>query len=262
MPRLDLSSNVFTQYGFAATRTGATVDVATDPAGVLTPQVLGATTRIITAVGDFPYPWSSEQEEIEKIGEDLWFPSTRDFIAAVQNSRAAAARKGPVPIVSSSEAFIFLILNQPPGSISRINLVTHGASSSIGMKGRVTAGAVFFDDELDVGTFQQLLEFGIIFKGKHVEWAEVERRFAANAEIVIYACNVGLSESFLQEIADFFLVTVRGFDHALHYEFEAAALDGGAVRRELLTVDGKRNINELTPTVVRRPGPQPKNPFK
>ena len=53
-----------------------------------------------------------------------------------RNSRKKGS-KGRTPIVGSVEAFIHLILDQPVGSIKRINILTHGNGSSIAFSGEI-----------------------------------------------------------------------------------------------------------------------------
>jgi hypothetical protein len=208
-------------------------------------------TREITVVGDFPKPWANAREEIAAIKEDLWFPSTDDFIAVERNSRKK--KRGPTPIVDSVESFIHLILDQPAGSIKRINIITHGNGSKIAFSGEIDKeGAVFFDEELDVDTLRGMLRHGIEYRGKHVEWNQVARRFARDAEIVVFACKAAINETLLQDVAEYFEVTVRGFTAELHYHVTFTEARG-VIHRNEITVDGKKDLDDLTPTVVKKP---------
>lgn len=213
----------------------------------------------ITVVGDFSEPWANDAEEIDAIrAGDEWSPSTNDFIAFAKKSRAAA--KGRVPIVGSTEAFIHLILSQKPKSIARINIITHGSSGTISFKGEVVSGNVMFDDELDLAVLRDFLENGIIFNSQTVQWSEVENRFADNAVLVIYGCTVGMSASFIQDVADMFDVRVQAFTHELRYQFSEQALSDGKIKRQLATVDGENDFLDLVPEIDKKPSL--KNPFK
>jgi len=213
-------------------------------------------TKEITVVGDFPKPWKNAREEIDAIKSNIWFPSTDDFIAVERNSR----KKGSIPpIVDSVEAFIHLILDQPVGSIKRINILTHGNGSRIAFSGEIDKeGNVFFNEELDISTLRGMLLHGIEYRGKHVGWGQVERRFARDAEIVVFACKAAVSETLLRDVAEYFDVTAKGFTTELQYHVtftEAKAV----IHRNEITVDGKKDFDDISPTVVKKP--EPKNPF-
>lgn len=212
----------------------------------------------ITVVGDFPRPWRDVKDEIDALQDDRWFPSTDDFIAVEVNSRKTASKK-PTKIVGSVEAFIHLILDQPAGSIKRINIITHGNSNSVAFSGEIHKdGGVSFDEELDIGVLQALLMHGIVYKGRTVDWKEVESRFGQNAEVVIYACKAAISENLLQDLAEFLDVTVKAFDRELHYTFDE--LDASTFNRRDILVEGEKDLNEVKPNVLKRP--QLKNPFE
>jgi hypothetical protein len=216
-------------------------------------------TQEITVVGDFPNPWTNAREEINAIKSDLWFPSTDDFIAVERNSRKKRS-KAPTPIVSSVEAFIHLILDQPVGTIKRINIITHGNGSRIAFSGEIDKGGnVYFDEELDIETLRGMLSLGIEYRGKHVEWEQVELRFAKDAEIVVFACKAAVSATLLQDVANFFDVTVKGFTTELHYHITFT--EGKAIiHRNEITVESKKDFDELSPAVVKEP--ELKNPFE
>jgi hypothetical protein len=216
-------------------------------------------TKEITVVGDFPNPWKNAREEINAIKSDIWFPSTDDFITVERNSRKKGS-KGRTPIVGSVEAFIHLILDQPVGSIKRINILTHGNGSSIAFSGEIDKeGNVFFNEELDINTLRGMLSSGIEYRGKHVGWEQVEHRFAQDAEIIVFACKAAVNETLLQDVANFFDVTVKGFTTELQYHLtftEAKAV----IHRNEITVDGKKDFDDLSPTVVTKP--ELKDPFE
>lgn len=218
-------------------------------------QVLGkkrrSKTKTIWAVGDFPYPWSSETDEAAAIKSGNWFPSEKDFAAAMKNS----GYKGRDWVtVGSTASFINLIFREPKGSIERVNFVTHGASDEIGLSGEVEPGAVYFSDGLDEAELDGFRANGILNQdGSVTPWSEVRARFTADAVIVVYACKAALDRPFLQYIADTFGVTVKAFSTELHYVYPMEELDQGKVPRSKLTLDGSRNIASLSPDVVITP---------
>jgi hypothetical protein len=216
-------------------------------------------TRTIWAVGDFPYPWRSEAEEAEAIKAGEWFPSERDFAAAMKNSGFTGRNWQKV---DSTGSFINLIFREPKGSIERVNLVTHGASDEIGLAGTVEPGAVFFSEGLDEAELDGIRTNGILNDdGSVTPWSDVQARFAANAQIVVYACKAALDRTFLQYLADTFGVTVRAFSTELHYVYPMADLDKGIVPRTKLTVEGRSNLTTLSPDVVVNPSvPTPVQP--
>jgi hypothetical protein len=249
MPTLDVILST------AAIRADAILDRVTDRAEAVLGSKKRSTTRVIWAVGEFPRPWASEQEEIDVLRSGDWFPSEEDFAAATKNSGSTGRN---YLTVNSTASFIGLVFKQPKGSISRLNLVTHGASDSIGLKGRIEKGAVYFDDELGEGVLVGFKDNGIEKDdGTVVPWSEVQARFAKDAAIVVYACKAALSEAFLQDLADIFGVTVQGFSKELHYTYDEEALSDGSVNRRKLKVDGESDLTKLQPDVTKRPAQRP-----
>ena len=225
-------------------------------------QVLGSKKRVrprvIWSVGDFPYPWPSEQAEIDALTDGSWFPSKKDFAAALNNS---GKKSKDYQFIDHTDSFINFIYQQPKGSISRFNFVTHGASDSIGLKGRIEDDGVYFDEELEAGRLEGFRDNGLQIDEKTVvPWSEVKARFSKDAVIAIYACRAALSEDFLQFLADTFGVAVHGFSKELHYTYSAEALQGGKINRKLLKVDGESNITALTPDVIKTPSAQAQQP--
>lgn len=236
-------------------KTAVRFDAIRDRVTDRTEEVLGSKKRVQTreiwAVGDFPNPWPSEQDEINALLNDEWFPSTKDFAAAIRNSGAKGKNH---TIVDHSAGFINLVFMQPKGSITRLNFVTHGSSDSIGLKGRIEDDGVYFDEELEAGVLQGFKENGILKEdGTVVPWTEVQARFAKDAVIVVYACKTALSEAFLQDLADIFGVTVQGFTAELHYTYGEEALSDGKIDRKQLKVDGQSDIKLLSPNVTKKP---------
>lgn len=215
-------------------------------------------TREITVVSDFPNPWPNIRQEKQAIENEVWFPSTDDYIAVVKNSSGGKGAK-VTEIVDSVEAFIYLILQQPEGSIRRINLLTHGAPSSIAFSGTIDQeGAVYFDNVMDVDTVRSLMTHGIMFRGKRLEWDAVDARFGDDAEIVFYACNSAVEESYLQDIANAFAIRVRGFSKELHYR-HSWNQGSATFNRSDIRLEKKKDFHDLQPDVTKKFGL--KDPF-
>ncbi len=218
-------------------------------------EVLGSKKNVklktIWAVGDFPKPWSSDQEEINTLASGDWFPSTEDFGAAIKNSGAKGKSYNVIGYTSSFINFVFM---QPKGSITQLNFMTHGSSNSIGLKGTIEVGAVYFDEELEEAVLEGFKNNGILLEsGKIAPWSDVKARFAKDARITVYACKAALSGEFLQYLADIFGVTVQGFTKELLFTYSGEALSDGKINRLLLKVDGESDISKLTPNVMKAP---------
>ena len=217
-----------------------------------------AGTREITVVSDFPNPWPNLRQEKQAIEDGVWFPSTDDYIAVVKNSSGGQGAK-VTKIVDSVEAFIYLILQQPEGSIRRINLLTHGAPSSIAFSGTIDQeGAVYFENVMDVDTVRSLMTHGIMFNGKRLEWDAVDARFGDGAEIVFYACNSAIDESYLQNIANAFAIRVRGFSKELHYR-HSWNQGSTTFNRNDIRLETRKDFHDLHPDVEKKFGL--KDPF-
>ncbi len=227
--------------------------------------------REITVVGDFPRPWASQAEEITAIVAGLWSPSTADFRVLAANSGAPDAH-----IVSSPLALIHLILDQPLQSIRRLNLVSHGDDDGIGFSGDIEkTGDVLFnvDDVLSKRSlfqlfrtherdqFDRIVEVFIEHRGARRTFVDVWNRFGLGAEIVVYACNVGVDRELIEAMAHVFQVTVRGFDDFLDYfvPFTGTRLERhdlrvavhrGAQGTNTAATDGVRDFHSLRPTVT------------
>lgn len=225
-------------------------------------------TKELTVLGDFAAPWSTAADEISAIKDGRWHPGTDDWLELASNS--TRDRRKDFFTIGAVDEFVGLILLQPVGSIQRINIITHGASDFIAFSGTMdTDGGVSFDESLDIGTLAGLLEHGLVFRGKTLDWIEVERRFARDAEIVVYACNVGLSGDYLQDVADYFDVRVKAFDNFLDFHL---TFEDGRVERQNIKVakheqgtgnaaesSGVKDFHNLTPNVAVKP--ELKDPF-
>ena len=213
----------------------------------------------------FDSPWENTQAEINAIQGGTWFPSSVDFNAVMKNSRFRG--NGGIVEIGSTGEFIGLILDKPVGSIKEIRLVTHGAPATIGFLGEVVDGDVFFNDEMDLGVIEGLQKTGILVGSGNPDrppdftWDDVRARFQKDAVFVIYGCKVGMSESFIQDIADAFGIRVQAFKHEITFVFPNSALNPGGIDRRKLSADGRNDILDIPVEIDKRPvAPAPTPP--
>lgn len=251
----------------AVLRTGAIKDRVTGKSA----EVLGAPaagkgkTIKLALTGVFEPPWESAQAEITAIQGGTWFPSSVDFNAVMKNSRFRG--NGGIIEIGSTEEFVGLILSKPVGSIKEIRLVTHGAPATIGFLGEVVDGNVGFTDEMDLGVIEGLQKTGILVgpgdpdRPPDFTWDDVRARFQKDAVFVIYGCKVGMSESFIQDVADAFGIRVQAFKHNIKFDFPGSALNPGGIDRRKLSVDGRKDILDIPVEIDKTPSvPAPKPP--
>ena len=167
-------------------------------------------------------PSITEEEEIAKLNGNLWSPGTKDFVAVVNTVRAAAV------VAADFGEFLGAIVTSPPGSIKRINLITHANSDIIAFSGRIVSTATVTRDvrmnvnangstmvSLDVQSIKTIAAPGVFFQlpsnPRKFSISDIRDKFAPDATIVLYACHSGLLTTFIQDIADFFKTTVVGF---------------------------------------------------
>jgi hypothetical protein len=91
---------------------------------------------------------------------------------------------------------------------------------------------------------------------KHVGWGQVERRFARDAEIVVFACKAAVSETLLRDVAEYFDVTVKASQPS---SIPRHLYRGKAVITETRSRWMGREV--LTTLVQQLSKPEPKNPF-
>ncbi len=158
--------------------------------------------------------------------ENRWEPSTDDFVAVGGTTIRAESYLSILTAILADGAN-----ETKPGSIARINIFTHANSDLIAFLGTISpVGAMttvslnvsssLSVDALDGLTGGQTFSVNSSSKqlaAKKFTLADVRRRFAKGAIIVIYACKSGLDGSFVQKIADTFQVKVRGFSDLVGY---------------------------------------------
>jgi hypothetical protein len=167
----------------------------------------------LTIAANFPYPFGTATSQLELrhmfnsgLGEadpnfEFWEPSVVDFQAV----------SGATLVVGTFNEFLGKIQSQPPGSIVRINLISHGGSGKIAFGGTidVAKSTVWLNDVLSIGD--------LIATPLSATVKTLQNRFAANAQIVFFMCRAGADVGMLKEIADAFGVTVKGFHNSFFY---------------------------------------------
>ncbi len=188
-----------------------------------------ATRELNIVGGGFDWnPSITGPEEIAKLNSNLWSPGSKDFVAVVNAAGPTAATAG------SFGGFLGAILTSPSGSIRRINLLTHANPDVIAFSGKLVSSATLSPDvrmdvngagdtmiSLDTVSIQAIAAPGVFFQLPNNPTkfmiADIRNRFAADAMILLLACHSGLLSTFLQDIANFFQVTVVGFTSVIAY---------------------------------------------
>ena len=188
-----------------------------------------ATRELNIVGGGFDWdPSITGPQEIAKLNSNLWSPGTKDFVAVVNAVGATATT------ADSFGGFLGAILTSPSGTIKRINLLTHANPDVIAFSGKLVSSATLSADvqmnvngagdtmiSLDTVSIQAIAAPGVFFQLPNnptkFTIADIRNRFAADAMILLLACHSGLLSTFVQDIANFFQVTVVGFTSVIAY---------------------------------------------
>lgn len=186
-------------------------------------------TKELNLAGVFPWdPPITAAEEIAELAANRWSPGTDDFVAVPG---------GTVKLVPSFGHMLGAICQQADGSISRMNLFTHANSGLIGFGGHiekrtVTRADVFINTNgpgdsltaMDSTSMAALNQPGVFFEApeaingkKQFTVADIRKKFAPNAVLVLYACHSGQNDAFLKLVAQFFQIKVIGFSVEIGY---------------------------------------------
>jgi hypothetical protein len=190
-----------------------------------------ATKELNIVGGGFDWdPPISGPEEIAKLTGNLWSPGTKDFVAVVNAVSQTAST------ADSFGGFLGAIVISAPGSIKRINLLTHANPDIISFSGSMNSNATVGRDvtlsinspgsgstmvSLDTQSIKAIAAPAVIFNlpnnKKDFTITDIRGRFAPDAMILLLACHSGVLATFLQDIANFFRVTVVGFTQEIAY---------------------------------------------
>src|SRR6185436_9726860 len=144
---------------------------------------------------------------------------------------------GTVALAPTFGNLLGAILSEANGSISRINVFTHANAGMIAFGGHIEKKTVTRADvlmninpagdnltALDTTSMTNLNQPGTTFtvakpinKQTSFTVADVRKKFATDAVLVLYACHSGQSATFLKSVAVFFQVKVIGFSKEIGY---------------------------------------------
>ena len=188
-----------------------------------------ATKELNIVGGAFDWdPSITDVEEIAKLSSNLWSPGTKDFVSVVNAVAATAAT------ADSFGGFLGAILTSPSGSIRRINLLTHANPDVIAFSGKMKSNSTVTPEvlmdvnsggstlvSLDTVSIHAIAAPGVFFQlpnnSTKFTITDIRNRFASDALILLLACHSGLLGTFVQDIANFFQVTVVGFTSVIAY---------------------------------------------
>ncbi|TWI04533.1 hypothetical protein IP90_00666 [Luteimonas cucumeris] len=205
---------------------GEGVDVLAGDAGAAKTNVQ---TKELNLAGVFEWdPSITATDELAELAANRWMPGADDFVAVAG---------GTVSVVPGFGSMLGAICMQADGSISRINLFTHANSDYIAFGGKIIKRTIgradvqftphASNDNLAAMTpdsMTNLVQPGVFFEtptpinGKtKFTVADVRKKFAPGAVLVLYACHSGQSPAFLKKIAQFFQIKVIGFSTVVGY---------------------------------------------
>lgn len=194
----------------------------------------------ITMIANFPPPWKGNQRlEIEGMKKGAanptgsapgWAPSNDDFNEVVE---ADVKDRKSIFAVNNTGEFIGAIQSAKPGTLGRLNLVTHSNNSIIALKGDIDLqGSVTFPgfNPADVLETPRLTTDFFAFlngsfdpdptlDGKGLR-DDMRTRFRPDAEFFIYGCDGGSGSAVLimQDIGRTLGITVHAFRNFIDFQ--------------------------------------------
>lgn len=194
----------------------------------------------ITCIASFPNPFKTQAAEIAgmKIGAANpganppgWAPSTDDFNAVAE---ADVKDNKAIFSVSNTGELIGAMQTAPPGTLARVNLITHSNSSILPLSGTITdKGEVFFNGQSDPSRLKlprintDFIDYlngkaspqGGDPDGKTLR-ADLRALLRSNAEFFFYGCDGGAANSFLvmQELGICLGMATHGFQNFIDFQ--------------------------------------------
>lgn len=185
-------------------------------------KTLGAELNL---AGQFDWdPAMSDDDLLTELAGGRWMPGTDDF---------AAVPGGTVLITPTFGNMLGAIFQKGVGSISRVNLFTHANKDLIGFGGTMSRNSLAPADvmmntngtgdnltAMDPVSMAALNQPGVFFtmpKIPRISVPDIQKRFASDGMIVLYACHSGQIPSFIKSIATFFNTKVIGFSDLIGY---------------------------------------------
>jgi len=240
------------------------------------PQVtLAAGTLELTLLGNYTNPWKTDPVTEARLAMGLvpaapggesphWSPATDTFEAS---AKAEPAGAGTIATCANLDDLLNAIVQRSDGSIKRINIITHGDSGGIGIRGEIKAttftdknnAANSFVPGTVIFTLDRTYLSATLLKG--VTGSDVAKRdqarqkFGGGAGIFLYSCNAASDASLVKALAEFFKVQVTGFGATVGYfpdvAFDAAKKPLRITDRTKSGVDnGSGKADPLFPPVV------------
>ncbi len=225
------------------------------------------------------FEWKDLRVEAEILREieagkslvSVWSPSTDDF-----EKVALRGKTGTTIRISSWFQLLGVIIQT--GSISRLNVFTHGKRAFVGFQGDLVRGDVLMDPKtaMTVDNLQELHSLDHLdVKGKKNQrfrpdelLKEVHKRFEADAKIILYACDSGADLELLNTVRDTFQVTVIGFKLPIAYKVNVVGGRKHSVEIGYTFTQTKTDFHDLdlndpehvirVPRKVPQPIPKPK----
>ena len=179
----------------------------------------------LNLVGQFDWdPPLNDDDLLAELAGGRWMPGTDDF----------AAVPGGTPSVTPTFGHMLgAIFQKPVGSLSRVNLFTHSNKDLIGFGGSMSRNTITPADvmmntnstgdnltAMDPTSMNNLNQPGVFFTMPNIpriSIADIQKRFAKDGMIVLYACHSGQLPGFIQSIATFFGTKVIGFSDVIGY---------------------------------------------
>ena len=193
----------------------------------------GTGSLVLTLLGNFDNPWKGDPKaEADAIDKKIWEPAT-DTFTVVANHPNNNLPKQEVKICSTFTSFLGFILNAS-GKIARINVISHTNSGLVAFGGTIEkTGKVMLNvnDRSDPDKRFIAMDSDILvdLRDESKVWfldnqkftiKDIREKFAASAEMVLYACGSGFNLAFLRDVAQTFKVPVRGFKSEIIYYAE------------------------------------------
>jgi hypothetical protein len=194
----------------------------------------------LTLIGDYPNPWKNDPVTEARLvaasttppsGKPVphWSPGTDTFTSVAQ---AEASGAGQIVVCADLDAILDTIIKQADHSVTRVNIISHGMTGGLGMKGEIkktthadptdpnnsfVPGDVFFTNPSGGTNFIT----SALLSGASGTLAskrdQAQKKFAPGAGIFIYGCDSASDPALVQAIAKFFKVPATGFNAAVGY---------------------------------------------
>lgn len=189
----------------------------------------GSGSLVLTLLGDFDNPWKGDPKaEADAIDNKIWEPATDTFNVVARHPNNNISKQ-EVKVCPAFTSFLGFILNAS-GKIARINVISHTNSGLVAFGGTIDAKkkSVMLNVNQNPGDFIAMDSAALVeLRDESKSWIlgqnqsftikDLRQKFAANAEIVLYACGSGFNLAFLRDVALTFKVTVRGFKAEIFY---------------------------------------------